>query len=106
MRRIARFTLVVLALAMGLLASGAAWGVEVVVQTQANRFEADVGSRVLSVANSAVISVAVTDGGLGVGTLGSSIGNGTFSISLPSEWLFAVNTSPPLGCGFTTTEFI
>lgn len=96
----------VLLLPLILLSSGRAWGVEVLVQTQASDYEADVGSRALNVANSAVIQVAVTDLGVGVGTLGTSIGNGTYSISLPTGWLFAVSSSPPLGCGFTTTEFI
>lgn len=89
-----------------LLARGGASAVEVVIQTQANEYEADLGSRVLGVSNSALIHVAITDAGVGVGTLGASVGNGTFSVSLPAGWLFAGASSPPLGCGFTITEFI
>jgi hypothetical protein len=93
-------------LSLGLLASAPAQAVEVKIATESNRYEADLGSRVLSVANSAIIHVAITDQGVGVGTLGASIGNGTFSVSLPAGWLFAVSSAPPLACGFTTTEFI
>ena len=89
-----------------LVMSSGASAVEVVIQTQANEYEADLGSRVLGVANSALIHVAITDLGVGVGTLGASIGNGTFSVSLPAGWLFAAASTPPLGCGFTITEFI
>ena len=95
-----------LLLSLGVFQSGVARAVEVNIQTQSNDYEADVGSRVLSVANSALIHVAITDLGVGVGTLGSSIGNGTFSVSLPAGWLFSANSTPPLGCGFTVTEFI
>lgn len=93
-------------LSLSLLQGRAAWAVEVVVHTQSNRYEADLNSHTLSVANSAQIHVIVTDAGVGVGTLGSTAGNGTAAISLPAGWLFAATSAPPAGCGFTPTEFI
>ncbi len=101
-----RFLVLSLAFLSALVPSREASAVEVEVQTQSNRFEADLGSHTLSVANSALIHVVVSDLGVGVGTLGASVGNGTFAVGLPAGWLFAVASAPPLGCGVTATQFI
>lgn len=90
---------------LGLFQSGVARAVEIKIQAQGNDDEADVGSRVMALSNSALIHVAITNLGVGVNSLGPYNGDGTSEVNLPTGWSFHALAAPPLGCGFTVTQF-
>lgn len=87
----------------------AAASTALVVQTAANASNASPGESGATVAASALITVLVTKAsdGAPVSNLGSTTGNQTSEISLPSQWNFRQGFNvPPGGCLMTPTEFV
>ncbi|HEY9694815.1 MAG TPA: hypothetical protein V6D15_21660 [Oculatellaceae cyanobacterium] len=79
----------------------------VTVQTEANRSNASAGEFGANIASSALISILATNAdGNPITNLGSSVGNGTAAITLPSGWSLLQGFSvPPGGCLVTPTQF-
>jgi hypothetical protein len=77
------------------------------VQTKGNASNAHAGGTGVSVANSAVLSVVVSDkDGHPATNLGATNGNGSAVVTLPgSVVLFSNLNVPPGGCLLTPTEF-
>ena len=81
-------------------------GNELFVQAQINRSNAQNGGAGANVLSSALVSVLVTLDGAPVSDLGSTTGNGTSEITLPTGWSFwgGFNVRPG-GSDISITEF-
>ena len=81
-------------------------GRELFVQAQINRSNAQAGGSGANVLSSALVSVLVTLDGVPVSDLGSTTGNGTSEITLPTGWDFldGFNVRPG-GAAVSITEF-
>ena len=76
------------------------------VQSLATAGNAAAGESGISIGSSALIDVLVTDAnGSPVTNLGSTVGDGTFAVTLPTGWTLDIITNPPGGCLVTLTQF-
>ena len=79
------------------------------VQTEANRSNASAGEAGASIGSSALISVQVNRAASGapVDGLGTTTGDGSAEVSLPTSWSLRQGFNvPPGGCLMTPTQFV
>ncbi len=79
-----------------------------VIQTTGNASNAQNGDSGAVISSSAILSVQVSDSlnGVGISSLGNSVGDGTSVVTLPAGWVLRDGFNlRPGGCGVDVTQF-